>query len=531
MEGMAWKILVRVMILMLTRSNVFCLREDPDELFAQPANLDMVENHCPVIKQPMDFGTMRAKLHEGFYTTFDQFKRDMLLMCSNSMHTNPADSTQYKVAKAISARAKRLFKDLNAESEENGESENFSKKRRSSGRKSRVGQPRTPRSTSVSKPIERNNKAAVSEEDNRDKYFPPTLSSYSLLLKEFLEANNPNIHLIQDPRNYKDSLQMFVEELGPMAKKVAAKKLEALRLQQLMNVDQNYHNAPLLFNNPTLMIPPTPPHQDNITVTSTNARRNISINDNNTCQVNIDDEWNECTASILAKIFSKNDNQSERGTIEGKIGNVFPLGISQNNEPQQLGSSKSVSTIVRPTIMIPNANNYESNSMPSGSSNTSRALLLASPQPSQQNFVGPKITNYSIPRNNNLIRQHAPPQQHVAQFSNVPNTIGPRSFQALLMSPPNMNLTHLLGHSTSSPQGVANNLEMQENYQVNPIKVPFLHPQEGASSSTAFQIPSINGLNKSNEEGVGGFNVDHQEQATTLHLLWDNNEPHTKLSL
>ncbi|MED6186450.1 hypothetical protein PIB30_066786, partial [Stylosanthes scabra] len=434
-------------------------------------------------------------------------------------------------AKAISARVKRLFEDLNAESEENGESENFSNKRRSSGRKSRVGQPRTPRSTSVSKPIERNNKAAVYQEDNRDKYFPPTLSSYSSFLNEFLEANNPNILMIQDPRNYEDSLQMFVEELGPIAKKVAAKKLEALRLQQLTDANENDHNVPPLFNNPTPIIPLTPPHQDNITVTNTNASRNVSINDNNTRQVNIDDEWNERTANILAKIFSKNDNQSESGTIEGKIGNEFSLAISQNNEPQQLGSSKSVSTIVRPTIVIPNAINNGSNSMPSGSSNTSRPLLLASPQPRQQNFVGPRITNYSIPRNNNLVRQHVPPQHHVTQFSNVPNTIGPRSFQALLMSPPNMSLTHLLGPSTSSPQGVANSLEMQENYQLNPIMVPFQHPQERASSSTALQIPSVSGLNKSNEGGVGGVSVDHQEEVTTLHLLWDNNEPHTKLSL
>jgi len=36
---------------------------------------------------------------------------------------------------------------------------------------------------------------------------------------------------------YKESLLRFVEDLGPTAKRVAAKKLEALRDQQLCNVD------------------------------------------------------------------------------------------------------------------------------------------------------------------------------------------------------------------------------------------------------------------------------------------------------
>ncbi|QHO18359.1 uncharacterized protein [Arachis hypogaea] len=521
-------------------------REDLNELFAQPANLDMVENHSPIIKQPMDFGTMRAKLHEDLYTTFEQFKLDMFLMCSNAMNTNPANSSQYKVAKTISVRAKRLFEDLNAE--ENDEWENFPNKRRSI-RKSRGGQPRTPRNAGVSKPIvtERNNNAAVSQEDNRDTYSPPTLSSNSSLFKEYLEANKSNIHLIQDPSNYKESLQMFVEDLGPIAKKVAAKKLEPLSLQQQKNVDNNYHDAPPGFSHP-LMNPPTPlPRPDNITVINTNASRNVSINNNNNRPVNIENKWNERAASILAEIFVKKDKQPESDNVKGKIGNVFPLltrpfqeGTSQNNV-----STIVRPTIVRPTIVIPNAKK-ESNFRASGSSNTSKPSLLASPRPWQQSFFGPRVSNWSFPRNNNLIRSHA------THFSNVPNTIGPMSFQAMLMGSPNMDLKHLLGPSTSntigpmsfqamlmgspsmdlkhllgpstsSPQGVANNMGMQQNYQIAPIQVP---PKQEAGVSCSL---SIGGLNY-NEEGVGGVGVDQREEATTLHLLWDN-DPYTNLSL
>ncbi|QHO48544.1 Bromodomain-containing protein [Arachis hypogaea] len=519
-------------------------REDLDELFAQPANLNMVENHSPIIKQPMDFGTMRAKLHEDLYQTFEQFKLDMFLMCSNAMNTNPANSSQYKVAKTMSVRAKRLFEDLNAE--ENDEWEIFPNKRRSI-RRSRGGQPRTPRNASVSKPIvtERNNNAAVSQEDNRDTYSPPTLSSNSSLFKEYLEANKSKINLIQDPSNYKESLQMFVEDLGPIAKKVAAKKLEPLSFQQQKNVDNNYHDAPPGFNTP-LMNPPAPlprPRPNNITVINTNASRDVGINVNNNRPVNIENKWNERAAAILAEIFVKKDKQPESDNNKGKFGNVFPLltrpfqeGISQNNVstivrptiviPNAKHESNSMAsgirptivrpTFVRPTIVIPNAKN-ESNSRARGSSDTSKPSLFASPRPWQQSFFGPRVSNWSIPRSNNLIRPHA------THFSNVPNPIRPMSFQAMLMGSPNMDFYHLLGPSTSSPQGFANNMGIQQNYQIAPIQVP---PKQEAGVSCSL---SIGGLNY-NEEGVGGVSVDQPEEATTLHLLWDN-DPYTKLSL
>nr|KYP32491.1 Bromodomain and PHD finger-containing protein 3 [Cajanus cajan] len=52
----------------------FLQRKDPQELFAEPVNPDVVEHYYDIIKQPMDFGTMRAKLHEGMYTDLEQFK-------------------------------------------------------------------------------------------------------------------------------------------------------------------------------------------------------------------------------------------------------------------------------------------------------------------------------------------------------------------------------------------------------------------------------------------------------------------------
>jgi bromodomain-containing protein 7/9 len=36
--------------------------------------LEKVENYHIIVKEPMDFGTMRAKVHEGMYTSLEQFK-------------------------------------------------------------------------------------------------------------------------------------------------------------------------------------------------------------------------------------------------------------------------------------------------------------------------------------------------------------------------------------------------------------------------------------------------------------------------
>lgn len=37
-------------------------------------NFCKVEGYYEIVKEPMDFGTMRAKLHEGMYETLEQFE-------------------------------------------------------------------------------------------------------------------------------------------------------------------------------------------------------------------------------------------------------------------------------------------------------------------------------------------------------------------------------------------------------------------------------------------------------------------------
>ncbi|KAK8301680.1 hypothetical protein V6Z11_D04G037300 [Gossypium hirsutum] len=56
-------------------------RRDTYEIFAEPVDPEKVEGYYEIIKEPMDFGTMRAKLHEGMYTSLQQFEVHQDVFC------------------------------------------------------------------------------------------------------------------------------------------------------------------------------------------------------------------------------------------------------------------------------------------------------------------------------------------------------------------------------------------------------------------------------------------------------------------
>ncbi|WVY92362.1 hypothetical protein V8G54_031450, partial [Vigna mungo] len=90
-------------------------RRDMDELFAEPVNPNVMDNYYEIVKQPMDFATMRAKLHEGMYTDLEQFKRDIFLICSNATSVHPERSKYHEVAEDISRYAKWTFEALSVD--------------------------------------------------------------------------------------------------------------------------------------------------------------------------------------------------------------------------------------------------------------------------------------------------------------------------------------------------------------------------------------------------------------------------------
>ncbi|XP_019430444.1 PREDICTED: bromodomain-containing protein 9-like [Lupinus angustifolius] len=107
-------------------------RRDTYEIFAEPVDPNEVENYYEIIEEPMDFGTMRAKLHEGMYTSLEQFEHDVFLIFNNAMHFNSAGTVYFRQARTISEAAKKVF-DLLRTDPEKFELE-FSETRRKVGR-------------------------------------------------------------------------------------------------------------------------------------------------------------------------------------------------------------------------------------------------------------------------------------------------------------------------------------------------------------------------------------------------------------
>ena len=66
-------------------------------------------NPLQIIKQPMDFSTIRSKLDAGAYTTLDAFRHDFKLMCDNAMTYNALETIYYKTAKRLQQTGVRLL--------------------------------------------------------------------------------------------------------------------------------------------------------------------------------------------------------------------------------------------------------------------------------------------------------------------------------------------------------------------------------------------------------------------------------------
>ncbi|KAF3794385.1 Bromodomain and PHD finger-containing protein 3 [Nymphaea thermarum] len=76
-----------------------------------------VEGYYEIIKEPMDFATMRAKLQEGMYATLEQFERDVFLIFSNAMNFNSTSTIYYRQARAIQELAKKTLHRLKTDPE------------------------------------------------------------------------------------------------------------------------------------------------------------------------------------------------------------------------------------------------------------------------------------------------------------------------------------------------------------------------------------------------------------------------------
>ncbi|KAK9067761.1 hypothetical protein SSX86_011872 [Deinandra increscens subsp. villosa] len=196
-------------------------RKDIYEIFAEPVDPEEVEDYYEIIEEPMDFGTMRAKLHEGLYTSLEQFEHDVFLISGNAMHFNSSGTIFFRQAHGIHKLAKRVFHVLRT-NPENFESE-FSGNRRRSCRKSQDETNRFNRKVFL----------RTNEKTGGSKRCDPIEVDRRSTYKPDLDLNNDSwskslIHLNHQEHSYSQSLMHFVKDLGPTAQMVAKRKLQNL---------------------------------------------------------------------------------------------------------------------------------------------------------------------------------------------------------------------------------------------------------------------------------------------------------------
>ncbi|CAL5444249.1 unnamed protein product [Camellia sinensis] len=178
-------------------------RIDIHEAFAHPVDSNEVKDYYKFITNPMDFGTMRAKLHEGMYSTLEQFDN---AMCFNAPTTN-----YYKQAHAIHNLAKRLFNNLKNNLKAIDMEYSLPRRRVRRCQGFRDGQ-----------------NVKLCETERRQTYNPLTsiineksiFSMFHSSLKQIVPGNGGI--------KYKESLMQFVKDLGPTARKMANQKLQCL---------------------------------------------------------------------------------------------------------------------------------------------------------------------------------------------------------------------------------------------------------------------------------------------------------------
>ncbi|XP_048127319.1 uncharacterized protein LOC115731030 [Rhodamnia argentea] len=253
-------------------------RRDTYEIFGEPVDPTEVEDYYKIIEEPMDFGTMRAKLHEGMYGSLEQFEHDAFLITKNAMHFNPSGTTYFRQARAIHELAKQVFHILRtnpndfelqfsetrrvtrrSQAEVRGQTNSSSRRthknvRSSQDTSSRASQSaRGPsnlrnastnsRSFRTASLVQASNgpifgysrdwgrQSSLPDADWRSSYRPGTsLLNRSDPVSKTIGCIQPLMHVKQQDIGYRESLVLFSKGLGPAAQKTVERKLRALDL-------------------------------------------------------------------------------------------------------------------------------------------------------------------------------------------------------------------------------------------------------------------------------------------------------------
>ncbi|TFY51274.1 hypothetical protein EVG20_g11076, partial [Dentipellis fragilis] len=86
--------------------------QDTNEYFAHPVSKSLAPDYYEVVKNPMCWDTIEAKLDRHEYWDVQALKDDVLLVLDNAMAYNAADTTWYKAARRFKGNLDAYFKQL-----------------------------------------------------------------------------------------------------------------------------------------------------------------------------------------------------------------------------------------------------------------------------------------------------------------------------------------------------------------------------------------------------------------------------------
>ncbi|KAL4419908.1 hypothetical protein ABPG75_007006 [Micractinium tetrahymenae] len=85
-----------------------CQKKDVHHMFKEPVTEAIAPGYFSVIKQPMDFSTMKAKAGKGEYKGWEDLRADMRLMFNNALTYNAEGGNIYNYAKLLMGQCDRI---------------------------------------------------------------------------------------------------------------------------------------------------------------------------------------------------------------------------------------------------------------------------------------------------------------------------------------------------------------------------------------------------------------------------------------
>ena len=84
-------------------------KKDINNFFSNPVTDTIAPGYSTMIKEPMDFSTMREMIEEGKFKTLSQFRHSFDLICNNCMTYNGPETIFFKSAKTLQRQGQRIL--------------------------------------------------------------------------------------------------------------------------------------------------------------------------------------------------------------------------------------------------------------------------------------------------------------------------------------------------------------------------------------------------------------------------------------